>query len=70
MNYAQIISIIGCLNLDWDEQLAQLFPYFKVSTGNLQHVISYECLLTGIFFKYIFLAKVNSLKKFQSQFFT
>ena len=49
MNYAQIISIIGCLNLDWDEQLAQLFPYFKVSTGNLQHVISYECLLKGFF---------------------
>jgi len=50
LNFAQIVSIIGCLNLDWGELFTQLFPFYKIASGNVHQLISYECIISGNFF--------------------
>jgi len=47
LNFSQIIAIIGSLNLDWGSLFTQLFPFYKIASGNLHQMISYECLISG-----------------------
>ena len=51
LNFSQIIAIIGSLNLNWGELFTNLFPFYKIASGNLHQMISYECLISG---NYIF----------------
>ena len=49
VNYSQTISIINTLNLNWDQQISDMFNLHKVISGGIQEVIALECLLKGYF---------------------
>jgi len=49
LNFAQIISIIACLNLDWGDLFTSIFPFFKIASGNVNEIISYECIISKNF---------------------
>lgn len=47
LNYLQIFSIIGTLNLKWDKSITSLFNCSKIATGSVLQVISFECIRLG-----------------------
>ena len=48
MNYSQTITILNSLNLNWEQQLLNIFNIHKAASGGFQEVVSLECLFTGI----------------------
>ena len=48
MNYSQTITILNSLNLNWEQQLLNIFNIHKAASGGFQEIVSLECLFTGI----------------------
>ena len=48
VNFAQSISIINTLNLNWNRLIVQMLPFYKILAGNAHNIISFECSIDGI----------------------
>ena len=55
VNYSQTIAIINTLQLNWDQQISDIFNVHKVVSGGVQQVIGLECLIQGQNFFFFFL---------------
>ena len=47
LNYLQLLSLIGNLDLKWTKSMSQIFDIGKIMTGSFLQVISFDCLFKG-----------------------
>ena len=59
LNYSQTITIIKKLDLNWSEYLADLFQVYHLGSGNLQQIVSIECLFDSKL--YCFMLNLNEI---------
>ena len=47
MNYSQTITIINSLDLNWENQMLEIFNIYRTVSGGFQQIVSIECFFTG-----------------------